>query len=510
MSYLQSFTCSVSFIFIFFNSLICQQTKRYKLALIPLPDTIKTFEALSKQHISQVSTRYLLGNNNIPHISLCQFECKKSEITKIFNDFYQEFQKASYTPTFSGLSLMKLGKQPDRLHAAELSVARSNEILTLHKKAVSFVALHGQKVLNPSGDLYRPHLRLSFFNSTKTNQTTLPLALPDEIFLNREFIVGIGSADLNWQLNNIIVASNEGVIQQFLKRTYQYSSEKIKKFYITQEKMGVTLKEFLDGEIYSKKPYTQEEKISILFNLDHIILEQFCEETFSESPSYISTAGPPGAGKSFFIEQKYGSHPAHAIYIDLEQVCLAGLSCYQRDRKIHGEIFAYKKWQDASNFMANFLLIKASAESRNIIHGTTASSPEIISVYKHLKETGYSIQVELLLATAEQQAAALEQKSQKLITQKTAQNFLKPILSRLHDAYLSYADKLNIYFQSGNYWRGSGEILKYAEFTQNNRTFTIINAIAEKKFNQEIARALSEKEAKEYKSKFEALNIKIN
>ena len=171
-------------------------------------------------------------------------------------------------------------------------------------------------------------------------------------------------------------------IQLFLERDCNYTPEQIALFEGAQEKTGIVLDKFLAGKIYSEQPYTKEEIALILADLKRVIDKQFTPETYSDNPTYITTAGAPGTGKSTYLENIHGTNPTYAVYTDPDRVGTPSLTGYNRDRAEHGSGYAYTKWRDASNFIANFMLVKAAAESRNIVHGTTATSPRVAAAYK--------------------------------------------------------------------------------------------------------------------------------
>ena len=177
------------------------------------------------------------------------------------------------------------------------------------------------------------------------------------------------------------------------------------------------------------------------------------------------------------------------------------MSGYKRDIK-HGEKQAYEKWRDASNFIANFMLVKACAESRNIIHGTTASNYRIIQIYESLKKLGYKIQAEVLFATAQQRALAVKYREKKVV-QVSYDDFIgksAPIFFRINDAYIAHCDKVNFHFQNGSFWLGMGRLIKFASFCSKDKILRIFNPPMMGLFHDEMNAELSPKDAQEVES----------
>lgn len=249
-----------------------------------------------------------------------------------------------------------------------------------------------------------------------------------------------------------------------------YTAEMLAKFDYIEHNMQPYLDSCFNGTAFSNEPYTPAEKQQILDDLRKIITEQFTNKTSLDCPTYITTAGAPGVGKTFFIESKHSKNPDNAVYIDPDQVGLPALAGYQEDKIKNGSEYAYNKWRAASNFIANFMFAMACAESKNIIHGTTATSPKIIGIYAQLKVLNYRIEIELIFATLDQRISSVAHRNKEII-QVTTEDFrekTKPVFSRIHDAYFPYCDSINFYLQQGTFWLGDGEINNFARFQEQS------------------------------------------
>ena len=97
-----------------------------------------------------------------------------------------------------------------------------------------------------------------------------------------------------------------------------------------------------------KAPYTTEERQQILSDLKKLVDQQIVHTKEHSKPTYTTTAGAPGTGKSHFIENKYGlaaaSAGVDAVYIDPDRVGLPCLTGYCDDLKQAKSGEAYAKW----------------------------------------------------------------------------------------------------------------------------------------------------------------------
>jgi hypothetical protein len=377
------------------------------------------------------------------------------------------------------------------LYAAECGVTKQSDLLALQQECLTILENHGLEPSNKVGDAYRPHVTLAFFEPPQN--MTLP-AIPLELLGSDKiaFAPQLGRADDCWQYVSVL---EDIEIQNFLSQAFHYTEEQISVFNHMRDALG--LKTFLSqcfrGLMFRKQAYSVDEKRIILNDLERLIAESFSGISSVEHPMYYTTAGAPGTGKSHFIEK----HRApNTVYIDPDRVSLLSLSAYLKDNIINPEL-AYSTWRDASNFMTSFTLIMACVERKNIIHGTTATSPKVVGVYQALKQFGYSIQVELFFATPEQRQAALAHRRGIMVqvTEEDAKAKVKPVFERLCDAFFIYADQVQFYFQQGPFWEAAPEVnpaLNFATFSGADQRLHIHEDKGYQQFIKELHVVLSD------------------
>ena len=263
------------------------------------------------------------------------------------------------------------------------------------------------------------------------------------------------------------------------KLKYEHLMGNIESFKAAQSSMGIELEGFLKGEIFNGC-YSFEEQDQIVNDLGYLLNQYFPSSTYEEDknnnqnmlstsytsifneqkkrPVFLSTAGAPGTGKSHYIE-----HLDHGleqfVYVDPDRVCLPAIQAYHTLNQTDSER-AYQKFRDASNFMANFMLIRAVSERKHIVYGTTASSDRVKTIYQHLRGAQYVIDIRVLFADQKLRLGAINHRNQNHVQVSEADVFGKeaPILERLFDAYVPYADQVILMLNHGDYWKGQGTL----------------------------------------------------
>ena len=126
---------------------------RYILALIPEEQNRLAYLEAA-QVFAGICDGYLLGENSIPHVTLCSFACDDPQI------LFQPWQAITCPIRPLGLHLKK-GQTPPNHYSLGITIARDIPLLDLHNHVIAI--LEGFKItpLNPSRDLYQPHLTLA-------------------------------------------------------------------------------------------------------------------------------------------------------------------------------------------------------------------------------------------------------------------------------------------------------------------------------------------------------------
>lgn len=169
---------------------------RYILALTPSKERGSFYVQTAQQLFSELSDGYLLSNQSLPHITICQFECNSVEEINFIHSEIKLWKVSPSLIRFVGMSFIKGVGVYESSYWAELSVARDQELLEIHKKGISLLKSKSNFCINDINDLYRPHLTLARIKISNF----LPI-WPNSILSNdiTDFSLSLGEADFNWQ-----------------------------------------------------------------------------------------------------------------------------------------------------------------------------------------------------------------------------------------------------------------------------------------------------------------------
>jgi hypothetical protein len=244
-----------------------------------------------------------------------------------------------------------------------------------------------------------------------------------------------------------MAASTESLQQQF-------NEQEDTRIIALAQLLNISLDGFLHGTVYSKIPYTAYEIEQIQQDLVRIEELAFDRKISQQSPQYIATAGAPGTGKTWFLENGFIS-PSF-IYVDPDAAALKELTGYRNDIEQHISLAdAYNKWRDASNYVACHMLLKAMCRKLNILHGTTSSNPKVKDIYQGLKKLNYKITLHALFASAASRAGAINFRNETFVqvTLSDAKTKGKGVIERFVDCYFRYADEIHLYLQPDSFWQ---------------------------------------------------------
>lgn len=180
-------------------------TKRYNIVLLPSFKHSNEFINYAAS-FSSIANQYILGKKSLPHITVCQFEIEKNDIKKVHEINQQLMQitiQKRIFPEFTSLNFVSLEGEFSGMLAVDLGIKRNEPIMLLHQKVTALLESLGFTVLNAKGDLYRPHLTLTFL-SYKNNLHSF--IFPKKLMgpSKEPFSLCLGTADLNWQLTGLI------------------------------------------------------------------------------------------------------------------------------------------------------------------------------------------------------------------------------------------------------------------------------------------------------------------
>ncbi len=219
---------------------------------------------------------------------------------------------------------------------------------------------------------------------------------------------------------------------------------------------------FLDNLMKNYSPLEKDLIQEDLRNISELVLRNM--NTPKElKPIYLATAGAPGAHKSTILETLMHKEPRFKdlAYIDPDTRGLRFMiNTYYSQSMNYYEIAnaksfqaaqqrAYDYWRDASNFIANTLLEKASISRFNIGHGTTLTSDKVAIFLHKIKSNGYSPTIVLCHApdNIRVQAVAHRAKVQGFYqsSPEDVREKAKLFLQRI-PLYFDFADEMLIYW----------------------------------------------------------------
>ena len=209
---------------------------RFILALIPPKQTISVYLHAAQMLFSPVHDGYLLSDNSLPHITVCQFECDNENDVQVIwkqieklniRPFSPRFTGLSFikpfSPRFTGLSFIKGVGVHEEYYWAELSVARDQEMMKVHQLAAGIIRSKGLACLNDSDNLYRPHLTLARIRLPDTIQRW-----PDALLTNTsDFKFALARGDNNGQYLYTLFESPE-VLNEIGQSKFQQADDELK------------------------------------------------------------------------------------------------------------------------------------------------------------------------------------------------------------------------------------------------------------------------------------------
>lgn len=165
---------------------------QYNIALLaenPLP-----FQKVANDLFLDVSDGYLLSDNSLTHITICQFVTDNQTIPeKIFKDV-QTLNIKHYNPKMLGFSFQKGPKKHEGFYMAQIFIEREPALMTIHNRTLDILRDFGINCLNDHAELYKPHITLARIKLIK------PIPIwHDSILNSARFKLTLGLSDQNGQ-----------------------------------------------------------------------------------------------------------------------------------------------------------------------------------------------------------------------------------------------------------------------------------------------------------------------
>ncbi len=166
---------------------------RYLFALLPKKQSMLPFIQVAQSLFVPLNDGYLLNEeNSLPHITICAFECDDpSKIDKLVKNC-----KVDKCPIRILGLMLKKGKKPPYHYSVGLSIARDDPIVQLHYKIRSLLLDNHIIPVNPSLDLFNPHLTLAGIAWKPSAKVILDSKIDDLISMpTDEFRLTLGKSD---------------------------------------------------------------------------------------------------------------------------------------------------------------------------------------------------------------------------------------------------------------------------------------------------------------------------
>lgn len=205
--------------------------------------------------------------------------------------------------------------------------------------------------------------------------------------------------------------------------------------------------------------YSDKEKVLIAKDFHNI--KDLCLRgcTATDKPTYVGTAGGPGACKTTILET-YLNTKSNIAYIDPDPRALKlmintyfqAISAYKASVAPSFQTVlqnAYTQWRGASNYIANTLICEAYGQGFNIAHGTTMTGGGVPNLFKKLKEKGYAIHLLLCYASDATRVHALTSRATyQAFVQNSPEDAIQKgkIFHTLFPIYFKNADNIDLYW----------------------------------------------------------------
>ena len=151
----------------------CEIFMRALLALVPPQEVMLSLVQVAQACFGGQTDGYLLDESkSLPHITVCAFHVEEGPAQQLWREAQSlAFQK--YTVRVLGASL-KPGREPPHHYSVGLALARDPALIALHQAGLDLLKKNGLQAVNPSGDLYQPHLTVAGIRWSAETPLVLP------------------------------------------------------------------------------------------------------------------------------------------------------------------------------------------------------------------------------------------------------------------------------------------------------------------------------------------------
>lgn len=164
--------------------------KKYNIALVPASKNNNIIEYA--QYFSNISDQYQLGNRSLPHVTLCHFQSKESEIDSLWHHACEALPEKFIHLEFKEFSCITI----NNIFWVSLMPNQRTELFKMHQRITSAMNM-------PINKFYDPHMTLI---STKYNTCK---KMTDELSksyleISDVFFLSLGERDSIGQFTKLI------------------------------------------------------------------------------------------------------------------------------------------------------------------------------------------------------------------------------------------------------------------------------------------------------------------
>lgn len=236
------------------------------------------------------------------------------------------------------------------------------------------------------------------------------------------------------------------------------------------ERKVMFTQEFIESFL---KGYSAEEVDAIkqdLAIITRLSFYQIQQQSLSERPMYVATAGGPGSAKSTTLETflRLNNLMRQFVYADPDAVSLKNMIFTYRQSLSYFDFAsapsnhatlkaAYDKWRGASNYITHEILQTAfggehGADAKySIAHGITSTYPKIATLYERIKARGYRITLLLCYSDDETRRNRIERREKEQgFVQCDPHDVVEKgkMFPERFDDYFQHADELFFYWNN--------------------------------------------------------------
>ncbi len=168
--------------------------KKYNIALLPVNRHNDIIQYA--QLFTTISDQYLLGNQSLPHLTLCQFLAEPHEAIQIWKQACVSLDKKTINLYFKEISCISFDNE---VFWVSLLPTKTDDLIKMHFEVAQIVKFP----INKSFQKYNPHITLM---NTKKHDCSSYVKKLSEIFIPFEdsFVISMGKSDEIGQFLEVI------------------------------------------------------------------------------------------------------------------------------------------------------------------------------------------------------------------------------------------------------------------------------------------------------------------